>query len=118
MQKNNFRLKLDTKTVVGSNYSWIKRRQNIIEYLTQFKVRFKNAELSAHTHARTHAHVHAHAHTHTQKKKKKTLLTLIVPFFGEKLVPKLDRVTYLIVPFDGRYFSLYRAQSLASTILA
>ena len=101
MQKNNFRLKLDTKTVVGSNYSWIKRRQNIIEYLTQFKVRVKNAELSV--------------HTHTQKK---TLLTLIVPFFGEKLVPKLDRVTYLIVPFDGRYFSLYRAQSLASTILA
>ena len=103
MQKNNFRLKLDTKTVVGSNYSWIKRRQNIIEYLTQFKVRVKNAELSVHT------------HTHT---KKKTLLTLIVPFFGEKLVPKLECVTHLIVPFDGRYYSLYRARSLASTILA
>ena len=70
MQKNNFRLKLDTKTVVGSNYSWIKRRQNIIEYLTQFKVRFKNAELSAHTHARTHTHAHAHAHTQKKKKKK------------------------------------------------
>ena len=50
MQKNNFRLKLDTKTVVGSNYSWIKRRQNIIEYLTQFKVRVKNAILSVYTH--------------------------------------------------------------------
>ena len=67
MQKNNFRLKLDTKTVVGSNYSWIKRRQNIIEYLTQFKVRFKNAELSAHTHARTCTRTR----THTKKKKKK-----------------------------------------------
>ena len=65
MQKNNFRLKLDTKTVVGSNYSWIKRRQNIIEYLTQFKVRVKNAELSVHT------------HTH----KKKNPLNFDCPFF-------------------------------------